>query len=72
MGLNGVVKRQKRNFRPQNTPILNGGFRADVVNTRFCVTFEYWETVTPINRLNPSAERTVLASTVLRHTEGQR
>src|ERR1700674_4105544 len=23
-----------RNFRPQNTPILNGGFRADVVSTR--------------------------------------
>ena|ERR1700730_6668869 len=34
MGLNGVVKRQKRNLRPQNTPILNGGFRADVVSTR--------------------------------------
>ena len=34
MGLTGVVKRQKRNFRPQNTQILNGGFRADVVRTR--------------------------------------
>jgi hypothetical protein len=34
MRLNDVVKRQKRNFRPQNTPILSGGFRADVVSTR--------------------------------------
>jgi hypothetical protein len=34
MGLTGVVKRQKRNFRLQNTQILNGGFRADVVSTR--------------------------------------
>jgi len=39
MGLNGVAKRQKRNFRPQNTPILNGGFRADVVSTRIMRLF---------------------------------
>jgi hypothetical protein len=39
MGRNGVVKRQKRNPRPQNTPILNGGFRADVVSTRSSLSF---------------------------------